>query len=231
MVRSRTRIFEDVVQRIRLGMATGAIAPGQRLPTERTLAAQYNASRGSLREAIRILEFLGLVTVKRGRDGGVFVNANCRELARDSFTSLLPLGQYSFEQSLEFRKIIEPRAAEMAALRATDDHLNTLRKSLAMVDEHPSPEMFVESNRLFHATVAEATGNPYVQSFLQQFFAAQDMSAAARTAGPIQRSLAQFFHARIADAIVQRNAREAGAWMDAHLAQLESDFRQSRAVT
>lgn len=141
MLRSRTRVFEDVVQRIRLGMATGAIAPGQRLPTERTLAAQYHASRASLREAI-----------------GVFVTVNCRELARDSFTSLLPLGQYRFEQSLEFRKLIEPRAAEMAARRATEDHHTTLRKSLTMVDEHPSPEMFVESNRLFHATIAEATG-------------------------------------------------------------------------
>jgi DNA-binding FadR family transcriptional regulator len=151
-------------------MATGAIAPGQRLPTERTLAAQSHASRGSLREAI-----------------GVFVTVNCRELARDSFTSLLPLGQYRFEQSLEFRKLIEPRAAEMAARRATEDRHTTLHKSLTMVDEHPSPEMFVESNRLFHATIAEATGDPYLQGFLHQFFATQDMSSAARTAGPIQR--------------------------------------------
>ncbi len=229
--RAHSRVFEGVVQRIRLGMASGTIAPGQRLPTERTLAAQYHASRGSLREAIRILEFLGLVTVKRGRDGGVFVAPNCRELARESFTALGPLGQQSFEPSLEFRKIIEPRAAELAAERASEDHVTTLRKSLAMLDEHPeSREAFVESNRLFHQTIAAATGNPYIESFLPQFFAMEEMSSAARSAGPVQRSLARFFHSRIADAIVERSPKQAGVWMEAHLVQLESDFRQSRSI-
>jgi DNA-binding FadR family transcriptional regulator len=57
-----------------------------------------------------------------------------------------------------------------------------------------------------------------------------DMSSAAQTAGPVQRSLAHFFHSRIADAICAGSAKEAGVWMDAHLAQLESDFRHSRDV-
>lgn len=228
---SQRRVFEDVVRHIRLGMANGSIASGERLSTERGLAASHNASRNSLREGIRILETLGLVVVKRGRDGGVFAARNCQQLARESFTALVPLGQYSFAASLEFRKMIEPRAAELAAQRATEDHHNTLRKSLAMLDEHPtSAEMFAESNRLFHGTIAAATANVYIENFVPRFFAMDDMWSAARTAGSVQRSLARFFHSRIAYAIVQGKAAEAGVWMEAHLAQLESDYRQAGEV-
>ena len=165
------------------------------------------------------------MVVKRGRDGGVFAARNCQQLARESFTALVPLGQYSFAASLEFRKMIEPRAAELAAQRATEDHHNTLRKSLAMLDEHPtSAEMFAESNRLFHGTIAAATANVYIEKFVPRFFAMDDMWSS------VQRSLARFFHSRIADAIVQGKAAEAGVWMEAHLAQLESDYRQAGEV-
>src|SRR5262249_10889948 len=91
-------------------------------------------------------------------------------------------------------------------------HLNTLRKSILMLEEHPaSPEVFVESNRLFHQTLAVASGNPYIQAFLPEFFGAEAMSHAAGTAGPVQRSFARFFHSRIADAVARR---EGGCGID-----------------
>lgn len=120
----RPRIFEDVIQKIRLDIAAGKIGPGQRLPSERSLAALFRVSRGSIREAIRALEIFGLVRAKRGREGGVFTTSNSRQIARASFTSLVPLEQYSFLESLELRKIFEPKTAALAALRAAEDHLN-----------------------------------------------------------------------------------------------------------
>lgn len=225
------RIFERVLQEFRLAIARGQIGPGQRLPSERALAQQFEVSRGSVREAVRILELFGLVTVRRGREGGVFTTPHCTEIARDSFTSLQPLGRHGFQHSLEFRRIVEPKVAELAALRATDDHLNTLRKSILMLEEHPaSVEVFVESNRLFHQTLAVASGNPYIQGFLPEFFAAEAMSHAAGTAGPVQRSFARFFHSKITDAVARRDVKEAAVWMEAHLSQLESDFLRSAEV-
>ncbi|MGH7399453.1 MAG: FadR/GntR family transcriptional regulator, partial [Candidatus Rokuibacteriota bacterium] len=225
------RIFERVLQEFRLAIARGKIGPGKRLPSERALADQFRVSRGSVREAVRILELFGLVTVRRGREGGVVTTPNCTEIARDSFTSLQPLGRHGFQHSLEFRKIVEPKVAELAARRATEDHLNTLRKSILMLEEHPeSPHVFVESNRLFHQTLAVASGNPYIQAFLPEFFGAEAMSHAAGTAGPVQRSFARFFHSRIADAVSRRDMKEAAVWMEAHLSQLESDFLRSAEV-
>jgi len=225
------RIFEGVLQDLRLAIARGRIGPGERLPTERALAQQFRVSRGSVREAIRILELFGLVTVKRGRSGGVVTTPHCTEIARDSFASLQPLGRHGFQHSLEFRRIVEPKVAELAALRATEDHLNTLHKSIRMLEEHPdSADVFVESNRLFHQTLALASGNPYVQGFLPEFFATEVMAHAAGTAGPVQRSLARFFHGKITDAVARHDVKEAAVWMEAHLSQLESDFLRSAEV-
>src|SRR5690242_1650036 len=97
------RIFEGVVQDLRVAIARGRIAAGERLPTERALARQFQVSRASVREAIRILELFGLVTVRRGRTGGVVTTPHCAEIARDSFASLQPLGRHGFQHSLEFR--------------------------------------------------------------------------------------------------------------------------------
>ena len=225
------RIFEGVLQDLRLAIARGRIGPGERLPTERALAQQFRVSRGSVREAIRILELFGLVTVKRGRSGGVVTTPHCTEIARDSFASLQPLGRHGFQHSLEFRRIVEPKVAELAARRATEDHLNTLHKSIRMLEEHPdSADVFVESNRLFHQTLALASGNPYVQGFLPEFFATEVMAHAAGTAGPVQRSLARFFHGKITDAVARHDVKEAAVWMEAHLSQLESDFLRSAEV-
>jgi GntR family transcriptional repressor for pyruvate dehydrogenase complex len=225
------RIFEGVLQDLRVAIAQGRIAPGERLPTERALAQQFRMSRASVREAVRILELFGLVTVRRGRTGGVVTTPHCTEIARDSFASLQPLGRHGFQHSLEFRRIIEPKVAELAALRATDDHLNTLHKTIRMLEEHPdSTEAFVESNRLFHQTLAQASGNPYVRGFLPDFFATEVMSHAAGTAGPVQRSFARFFHGKITDAVARHDGKEAAVWMEAHLSQLESDFLRSAEV-
>ena len=214
-----------------MAIARGRIEPGERLPSERALAQQFRVSRGSVREAVRILELFGLVTVRRGRDGGVVTTPQCAQIARDSFASLQPLGRHGFRESIEFRKIVEPQVAELAAARATEDHVNTLRKSILMLQEHPdSPGVFVESNRLFHHTLAVASGNPYVQGVLPEFFAADAMSYAASTAGPVQRAFARFFHTHIADAVARRDAKEAALWMEAHLSQLESDFHRSGEV-
>ncbi len=71
------RIFEGLVQDLRVAIAQGRIAPGARLPTERALAEQFRVSRASVREAIRILELFGLVTVRRGRTGGVVTTPHC----------------------------------------------------------------------------------------------------------------------------------------------------------
>jgi GntR family transcriptional repressor for pyruvate dehydrogenase complex len=223
------RVFDDVLQKIRVDIARGAIRPGQRLPPERRLAAEHRVSRASIREVVRVLELAGLVTVKRGRDGGAMTTEDCRQIAQGAFTSLVPLDRYRFLQLLEFRKIVEPKAAALAAVRATEQHHQALRRSLVMMSRAAStPETHVESNRLFHETIAQAAGNLYLQSLLPQVLGGH-IPPAVRRGAPAGWSVSRFFHVKIADAIVRRDATDAEVWMEAHLAHLEHDLRMGLA--
>jgi DNA-binding FadR family transcriptional regulator len=232
MRRTRAELFKDMIEQIRFDIATGKIATGRRFPPERELATRFGVSRTTVREVVRALELIGLVVIKRGRDGGIFTTSNCQELAGSSFTSLLALEPSGFSQSLEFRKIVEPSAAALAAVRATEEEVKTLRRSLDMIsDGETTVDRYIESNRLFHKTVAQATGNPYIFTVLSQFFEAPETTATARQAAASQWSLIRYFHGKIFEAIELRDFNQAEIWMDAHLAQMEADLSRARHMT
>ena len=221
--RSPKRVFEDVVQQVRLDIAKGKIKPGDRLPSDPDLEKRFGVGRSSIREAIRALELFGLVRVKRGRDGGAFFTPDCQTLARDSF-SQLSIGTTTLRDSLEFRKALEPRAAALAARRATADDVAELRRSIRMMrSDVGSAESFVESNRIFHETIAQATRNPYFQDVIPQFLMRDEIVSATRNSETMERSLTRFFHTRITDAIAKRDADAAEFWMLGHLSQIEED--------
>jgi GntR family transcriptional repressor for pyruvate dehydrogenase complex len=230
MRRTRAALFSQVIEQLRIDIATGRIPVGRRFPTDRQLANRFGVSRATVREVVRVLELIGLVTITRGRNAGVAVSDNARELAGSSFTSLLPPEPARFSQSIEFRKIVEPQAAALAAVRATDTELGILRRSLEMIsDTETTVERYIESNELFHKTVAHATGNPYIVNVLAELFEAPE--AVARQATASQWSLIRYFHGKILTAIEARDTRQAEAWMEAHLAQLEADLSRARYMS
>lgn len=228
---ARPRVSESLIHNLRLDIATGKTGSLGRLPSERALAEQYQVGRGTVREAIRALELIGLVHVRRGREGGIFTTANAPAVARASFTSFTEMHP-SFPSILEFRRTIEPRAAALAAVRATKEQLHAIQTSITTMQDLPdSPEVFIESNRLFHDSVALASGNPYIHQSIAQLISSSEVSMSARKAIASQRALALFFHQKIAEAILARDPREAETWMDAHFSQLETDFHRGHELT
>ena len=226
--RSPKRVFEDVVQQIRLDIAKGRANPGDRLPADGDLEKRFGVGRSSIREAIRALELFGLVWVKRGRDGGTFFTSDSQILARESFAQL-SVGNTSLGDSLEFRKALEPRAAALAARRATPDDVTELRRSIRMMgSDVGSSESFVESNRIFHEVIAHATRNPYFQEMIPQFLMRVEIVSATRNSETMERSLTRFFHTRIADAIAKRDPDGAEFWMLGHLSQIEEDVSHAQ---
>lgn len=227
--RSQRRVFENVVQRIRLEIAKGVINPGDKLPPDRRLVERFGVGRGSMREAIRALELFGLVTVKRGREGGVFFTPNCRELVQASYTKLSAVA--TLADSLEFRKALEPKAAALAAVRATDEEIAELQRSIALMESNiASSEVFVESNATFHRVIASATRNAYFMEVIPQFLAKPEVVTAVNASETMERTLTQLFHARIAAAIARRDPEMAEEWMHAHLSQIEEDLAEGQKL-
>src|SRR3954468_17304275 len=117
-VRTR-RTFEEAADQIAEKVRNGELRTGDKLPGERARAAQMEISRPTLREAIAVLVEAGLLTVRRGPGGGMFVATDVVpvELVRQR-SSMRPGGVASV---LEAPRLLEPRVAQLAAVRATEE--------------------------------------------------------------------------------------------------------------
>lgn len=209
-------LSQDLAQRIRQYIAERDIQPGMRLPSERELAEQFAVSRGAIREALRELQIIGIVE-KQPRSG-TFIR------------SLSPSAALSFDwdevdaesvrQIFEMRMIIEPRCAALAAVRASDDEIQTLRQALkemqrAIADE--AIEAFQASDKRMHYVITRATGNQYLIQLLEAMTNALEQSVRISLHIPGQMARALAGHQQILTAIENRQAEWAAAAMEAHL--------------
>jgi GntR family transcriptional repressor for pyruvate dehydrogenase complex len=141
-------------------LAAGDLAPGDRLPPERELAERFGVGRGSVREALRELEILGLVEARHG--AGTYVRAvDSRELMAP-FRSIVALSSAAVDDVVEFRRLFEPQVAALAAENADDDGRALLQTALRRYDRALGAGHAVDADVDFHEAVARCTGNPLV---------------------------------------------------------------------
>jgi len=105
------KAYEKVADQIRERIFAGQLRLSDRLPAERDMAAQFGVSRVVVREAIRTLELSGLLTVKKGAKGGIFVAQDYDRPISDSIVNLLAGGEASLEDLFDIRLLVEPYAA------------------------------------------------------------------------------------------------------------------------
>lgn len=125
------RVYDQIVTTIEDGIYSGRLKCGDKLPTERQLRDQSKLSRGSVREALRVLEQRGLIQIRKGPWGGAFVaKLSARKVSR-TLADYMRQADISYTQMVEFRESIETRAAGFAAERATQEDIAVLKKLLA----------------------------------------------------------------------------------------------------
>ncbi|MEW2351618.1 MULTISPECIES: FadR/GntR family transcriptional regulator [unclassified Streptomyces] len=149
--------FEEALEQVLQVLRLGLVAPGERLPPERELAARLGVSRATLREVVSVLHTEGLVDSRRGRYGGTFVRAGARA-PRSAGVDL--------EDVLAHREVLETGTAELCARRAADpEHGPALRAwlsaSLAALDSAPLEPVaaYRREDTLLHLGLAERTGS------------------------------------------------------------------------
>jgi GntR family transcriptional regulator, transcriptional repressor for pyruvate dehydrogenase complex len=120
------RVSETIARRIKKQISDGALIPGEKLPAERDMALRFRTSRVSVREAYRSLEELGLLTIRRGAEGGAFIADIDHGPVMRSLSLMLRLGKTTNEEITEARLLIEPPVARLAARRARPEDVERL---------------------------------------------------------------------------------------------------------
>lgn len=158
------RVFQDLVDQIEQAISDGRLKTGDKLPPQREMVAMFQTSRGSLREALRVLEQKGLIDIKLGVNGGAVIKALNSRPATENLALLIQQRKVSLEELAEFREGLEGGAAAHAAERATPADLRRLAKLLdearRLAETGVSAwEAFCAVDNRIHVAIAQASGN------------------------------------------------------------------------
>lgn len=159
----RGRLPQQVMEGIQRLLADGTFSPGDRLPTESALARTFGVGRNSVREAVRQLEMLGVVEVRQGE--GTFVRKLDATSVVEPFRAILALSASSTRQVLEFRTVLEPGIAALAAEHATGAQIERMARALerkVALQESGDATAVLEEDLDFHLALAAGAGNPLV---------------------------------------------------------------------
>lgn len=212
---------------LRRQILTGALPPGTSLPAERELVIQTGLSRGSVRDALRILESESLVITRPGRYGGSVANKPDDESLKRSISSFVHGRGITLLSLLQTREAIEPSLAALAAKNRTADELQRLVDVTERVENaFLTPPEFLRENVEWHMAIAAASHNELLRAFLHSI---SDMvykaSAIENFATDDVRKQVMHAHRRILEAIVAQQADVAERRMTLHLSALTAACR------
>lgn len=160
------RAFEDIAGQIKQAILSEQLNDGDRLPSERLLAEQFQVGRVTIREAMRMLETMGLVEIRKGSTGGAFVRIGDPDTMASMIMDRLQLEGTNHEQMIEARVGIECAVIKSAIENATDEDLAVIEQDVEKSKQiigSPLSEEVVAKMISFHIFVAEASHNvPYI---------------------------------------------------------------------
>ena len=161
-------VTDDAIYEIKQLIVTGRVAPGGRLPSEKELSVQLGLSRSSLREAVRALVLLRVLDVRHG--DGTYVSSLRPELLVGVLDSAVDLLQdRTLLDVFELRRVLEPAATALAAVRISDEELRAVESCLRAMDGLTEPEEFVAMDLEFHDRLIRASGNETLAAVARSF--------------------------------------------------------------
>ncbi len=167
----KSRVFQDVIKQIEEAILRRELNEGDRLPSERELTELFKASRGTVREALRVLEEKGLITVKTGASGGAVVTVVPSAKVSASLGLLLRSQKVPMGEIAEFRQGVESDVIALAAERAGPGEIDRLRGLVATSEKFAAKgisgwEDFIAVDEEIHMYLGEIAGNRLYQLIL-----------------------------------------------------------------
>lgn len=161
----KKRLYQDIVEQIKKAIEKGEISPGEKLPSERSLAATLSVSRTSIKEAFSVLESAGVVEIKQG--SGVFLLKNNTQDIIAKINSVIRGIAVDIVELMELRQAIEGDAAYYAAMRRNKEDLEAVYKAFCELEKAVNKKnIAAEEDLAFHMSIAKAARNSIIEKVM-----------------------------------------------------------------
>jgi DNA-binding FadR family transcriptional regulator len=230
------RVSGEVAAQLKQSILLGQFKAGDKLPSERDLAEQFQVSRIAVREALRFLENTGFVSTRQGITGGSFVSDLTFEHLSNAFVDLFLAEKISVPELVYVRVLVEPEIAKLAAKNIDRKHARLLKEALAAEDlPIRSLDEDLDTKTSVHYILAEVCGNHFLEALERSLMAltriivkmVNSETALIHPAG---------MHKPVVDAVLAHNTEEAALAMRKHaiefgqnLINLEKTLRTTKS--
>jgi GntR family transcriptional regulator, transcriptional repressor for pyruvate dehydrogenase complex len=215
----KTRLAEEVADRIRMLILNGTFPPGNPLPSERLLTKRLGVSRGSLRDALRMLEMIGLLETRHGQ--GTFPHELTVDRLVAPLASVMTYRHDLRDELMDVRRMFEPAVARVAATRVTDEDLAGLQYILdAQRRKLETGQSTIVEDTAFHAALAKCTHNRVAVSIMATLndLLVESRKLTLKQHGRPAQSVAG--HEAVVAALRRRDAEAAAQAMSKHIDQI-----------
>jgi GntR family transcriptional repressor for pyruvate dehydrogenase complex len=215
----KTRVAEEIADRIRILIMDGTFPPGQRLPSERLLTGRFGVSRGSVRDALRMLEMIGLLETRHGQ--GTFPQELTVDRLVVPLASVVSYRHDLQDELLDVRHMFEPAIARAAATRLNDDDLADMERILdAQRKKLKTGHSAIVEDTAFHAALARSTRNRVVVRIMATLndLLVESRRLTLKQKGRPEQSLKG--HENVVAALRARDPEGAARAMDSHIDQI-----------
>ncbi len=221
-VRSQGNLSEGIVNQIMQAIKRGELKPGDRLPPEREMCSMFSVSRTVIRDALKTLVGLGVVTIRHGM--GAFINQIADEQEDMSrLASLLHISKGTVEELFQVREVLESQAVVWCTQNATEHDIQELEKIVERgrkADVRESQLGMLDAE--FHLKICEAAGNRVLMRLMINLLDLLGENRARVLMVPGRQRLSVVDHAAVTEAIKERNSDLAREEMLKHLAGVRS---------
>ncbi|WP_432736930.1 FadR/GntR family transcriptional regulator [Maridesulfovibrio sp. FT414] len=221
MRKNNNPVYQKVALQIAELVESGELKPGDKLPPERTLAEKFKVSRSSVREAIKSLAQHNLVESRRG--DGTYISAAENSDIAEAFTAAFADQKKRINDIFQFRRVIEPEMAALAALSVDTETLNRMKVIVCNQQlQAQKGENARELDSEFHMEIARATGNSIFPEMMSALGQIMMESRSEILQNPGRQEISITMHFKLLEAFENRDQDLAREVMKQHISEIEA---------
>lgn len=220
---------QRIAERLVTAIALGEFEPGQRLPTERELAATLEVSRTTVREALQRLHAGGFVVTRRGRGGGTFIQTGAGPGSQEMIKRTLDPAWEELTEVLDYRRLVEQLIARTAAQRRDDHDITVIARAVQDYAHAAGRDEARLADHALHQAIARATHNSRLVGLSARIRREVGLGFDAEPYSPQMRHRALRQHPTLAEAVIAGNASRAARLAASHFSLTDGMLSELRA--